>query len=475
MNDIIKTSGTPGPDFMPSVYGNKTAMRASELPGMCSVAVNDLFPSITKEIYKYGDDLSIVRKATEDALEKVDMSMIKPDHAINIGCSEHGFSVMGGHAYTEMLRTIRDVVKERTGNTHIKLALSMYKTPQEALEVIEHFDLAKNFEVEGSCPFDKGIPIETEGGTFWGIKKVYDCDWLIHAYYDDPREMYAHRFVQRCFKSFVMNYARYETRCSYHMGFGGRAGNIIPQLIHDSDFVQGKLAFGCYMNLCPSGIATIDAENDLYKISNRSTIRQLKDFGFMLHLLRKLDNFIAVWDGGRWGYYLHVGGVCFGNMLNNKDPMDLDVVALFGPTVNISEYKGDGPLNYAKVEIQPSLKAVVSNQSWPGIAGILFLTHMMPTYIVGEEQRENYRNDRTNPGFADTALYADTLEEGIAGARAKTGVQELLVFDGSFSHINCTRGLAEQMVRVAPDIEKRVTEELYPKYLRQRGIDPAGV
>src|SRR3977135_2319342 len=100
------------------------SMRAAEVPGMCSVNVQDLFDDIPDPIHRHGEDIAPVRAAAQAALSGVDMSMIKPDDSVHILCSEHGFGMMGGHAYAELIKTIRDEVVARTGATKVKLALS---------------------------------------------------------------------------------------------------------------------------------------------------------------------------------------------------------------------------------------------------------------------------------------------------------------------------------------------------------------
>ncbi len=80
--------------------------RAYELPDIVSVKINDLFPDVPEAIYPKGG-VAVIRKATEKALNKVDMSMIKPEHSVNILGAHHGFTLMGGEAYAEMLKTIR--------------------------------------------------------------------------------------------------------------------------------------------------------------------------------------------------------------------------------------------------------------------------------------------------------------------------------------------------------------------------------
>jgi len=68
--------------------------------------------------------------------------------------------------------------------------------------------------------------------------------------------------------------------------------------------------------------------------------------------------------------------------------------------------------------------------------------------------------------------YQLALEEGVELARQKAGTDKLMIFDGSFGHINLSKPLAEDLLRKAPEIGRRVDEELLPRWLKQRGIDP---
>lgn len=458
---------------MASVYGSTPQMRAAGLPGMASVGVRDLFPSIKPEIYMQGGELDVVRRATEEALAAVDMSMIEPGHRVNLLCSEHGFSVMGGYPYAEMLKTIWRVVKERTGCENLRLKMGTYRGFKEADEVIEHYRLQDHFEgrASGIGPWDRGVPIETEIGTLYGVAEAYDADWFIHAYYDDPREMYFHRMIHRALKAFAMNYARYETRSVYHMNFGNRSCTFIPKAIFDSPFVQERFAFACFLRFSPSGIIAVDADNDLYAIDRRVTVNHLRDYGKMRELLAGIEECIAMWDGGRWGYYIHAGGVCFGVFINARyDPFDLENPGALSVFNAVDQYTG-GPM-LTVMQINPAIKAVVINQSWPGIV-IQDVPMLTPTILVGREQAEMYARDSANPFFMDFAVTAETLDAASGFAQRIAGTDKLIVFDGSFGHVNCSPSLAQSLVDMAPDVDRRVEEELFPMWMRQRGMDPS--
>lgn len=476
--DKIYESKKPN-DIMPSIYGAPYEKRAYELPEMVSVKMTDLFSELAPGFYDYGDDLSKVADRTRKALEGIDMSFIKPEHTVNINCAEHGFCLMGGDAYLEMLKTIKVVVEERTGNNNVRLRVVMYRTPNEGKEVVDYYNLRELFDnkVEYTCAFDKGVPIETQIGTLWGIEKAYDADWFIYAYYDDPREIYLHRFYRKALKAFTMNFSRYETRSCYHLGFGGMtpgpAHNIVPISIYESDFVQSKWAFACFMRTSPGGLTGIQADKDLYAIDEHEMIDGLKNYAFTFHLFRKLEGYTSIWDGSRWPFYLHAGGLVYGVMeYSNRDPFDLDQHALAMSQSRGEQYRG-GPLGLSDLaDFPPSMKSVVSNHCWIGLQMSLVPIHI-PTFVVGHEQAELWRNDPNNRLFMQFAKEVKTLEEGVAKAKEITGNDKIVCFDGSYTHINCTRSLAEELFRKAPEVQREVLEIHYPKYLKQRGLDPA--
>lgn len=95
--------------------------RVAELPGMTSVYLKELFPDLPDVIFPGEKGIAGVRKAAEEALMKVDMSMIKPEHSVNILASHHGFTLLGGEPYAELLKTIKDVVEKRTGCKDVRL------------------------------------------------------------------------------------------------------------------------------------------------------------------------------------------------------------------------------------------------------------------------------------------------------------------------------------------------------------------
>lgn len=461
------------PEIMESVYGPRPKERAVRLPDLVSLGVRELFPDIEEGIYSLGGDISAVGKATQAALSAVDMDMIKPGDTVNLLSSEHGYSILGGEPYVEMLSAIKAAVREKTGCKNIRLVVGAYRGFRESDELIEHFDLKRRFDgkVIKSGPYDKGVPIETEIGKLYGIKKIYDSDWFIHSYYDDPREMYFSRLIERAFKAFAMSYARFETRSVFHMSFGNRSANFLSRAIFNAPYVQKRYAFSCFLRTSPTGILTVDADNDLVALNKRITVSHLKTYGKMMRLFKEIDECIAVLDGGRWAYYLHAGGVIFGVlMFVERDPLDLSVPYAMDLFEKAPGARGELQLKSAN----PAIKAVVINQAWPGIS-MLNLSVAAPIIMVGEEQAQLWRADHSNPALAGAAQTVDSLEEAMDKAREQAKTDKVIIFDGNFGSINLSPCLAEFLLKKAPEVSEKVDRELLPMWLRQRGIDPEGV
>lgn len=454
------------PELMKSVYGPKPRPRAADLPGMVSVSVGELFPDITERIYLDGDDLSVIETETAKAVNSVDMSMIKPEHTVKLLSSEHGYSIMGGEPYVRMLKGIKEAIERKTGCRDVRLMVGAYRGFRESREVIDHYDLKSRFgnKVYGYGPYDKGVPIETEIGTLYGIKKLYDGDWFVHSYYDDPREMYFHRMIDRAFKAFVMSYARFETRSVYHMSFGNRASNFLPRAIFNSPLVQEKYAFSCFLRTSPAGILTVDADNDLPALSRRITVSQLKTYGKMMRLFNEIDECIAVIDGHRWTYYCHAGGVIFGVLMFVKtDPLDLRNRNAIGAWIETENGRFEPQL------VNPAIKTTVSNQSWPGIS--LLGLGLSPVIIAGEDQAEMWKADHSNPLIGALAKVAPDLDSAMEMAYDVAKTDKVIIFDGNFGHINCSPSMADLLKAKAPEVSKKVDEELLPMWLAQRGLN----
>lgn len=471
-NNLIHPVQDPA-KYMPSIYSNTPEMLARELPDMVSVNMRELFPMMPEPIYSSDrDDVSVIAEKTREALMNVDMSNITPETSVNMIASEHGFCICGGKPYIQMLKTIREVVIERTGCIDFRLKVVMWRTPKEGTEAIDFYNLREEFDnnVDFAWAYDKGVAIETRIGTLYGLEKCYDADRLILAYYDDPREVYAHNIYRKSFKAFTMNMARYETRGTYHLAVGmhdttkGNTSAIVPTAIYDSEFVQKQWAFGCFLTSSPTGIDGVYADNDLYKIDDHDTEHVLRYYPMMYELYRDLEHVSVIIEGGRWFYYIHGGGIIAGFMtmaaLNNVDRVDLDV----------NSYKGETVEGGVK---EPNVKNIIINQCWYGIgSGTAF---KVPTILVGEELGDNMlMKDTLAKSLSIQPFHkvVDTLPDAVRLAKENDPDAAFMIFDGSFGFLNCSRDLAEQMITKAPAVADRVRNKLYPKYMKQRGLEP---
>ena len=452
-----------------SVYGPEPRQRAAELPWIGALEVRKLFPDVPEEIYLEGGDVSVIRKSTEEALKKVNMDMIKPDDSVNILSSQYGFQIMGGDAYTEMIKTIKDKVEETTGCKNIRLRVCTGFRIREPDEIIEHYKLNEYFggKARGVRALDKGVPIETEIGTLYGVARVYDADWIIHAHHGELRELDMHRMINRAIKPFAMSYARMETRGVAHINFGPRSSNFIPRVIFESPFVQSKFTFGCFLLTSPEGITGVDAGNDLYELDRRLMMLAFKSYGKIRELLSEIKECIAVMDATGEPRYMVGGGTTFGNLTEAElDLFDLDIIPV---SLGYGLYeKQPGP----KVKsVNPAIKALVINHMWLGVPQMELPTHI-PTIVVGRDLADMLSTDPMNHDFMRYVVTSENLETAMTFARSIAKTDNVMVFDGAFGAVTCSSSLAEHLLERAPVVSKRVDEELMPKWLRQRGIDP---
>jgi len=460
---------TSPPEIMPSVYGPQPPKRrAAGLPGLTSVGIEELFSEMPVAIYRQGDDPSVVRTATVEALDELDMTRIKAGDKVNILCSEHGFLIMGGQAYAEMIKTIKDVVEEKTGCPNIRLRFAAGIGQKEAEEVFEFYGLDDYFDgrVAGVTPFGRGVPIETDIGTLYGLARLYDSDWFIHVHYDDLREVYWHRLIDRGLKPFVMSYARLETRAVYHFNFGPRSSNFLQRAMFNAPFIQDRYAFSVFIMTAPSGVTGVRAARDIDQIDREIVSTGLRYYARMVKVLAEMDQCVAVLDAGRWPHYQHAGGVTFGNLVNAQlDYFDLDTIpaatgfALF-----------ERPPQAPKIKtVNPAIKALVINHMWTGMM-CTELPLSLPTVVVGRELADKLRLDSANPDFMNAAVTAESLEAAVNFALRVAGTDKVLVFDGCFGSMNLSPGLKEFLMQKAPRVSQQIEQELLPKWLGQRNL-----
>ena len=250
-----------------------------------------------------------------------------------------------------------------------------------------------------------------------------------------------------------MSYARLETRSVYHMNFGSRSSNVVPRAIFDSPFVQKKYAFTCFLVTSPAGVTAIEADNDHHKLNERLTLNTLKGYGKLMRLFGAIDECVAVLDAGRWPWYLHAGGLTCGNLFEAQtDYLDLDI----------------GPSKDRHDLLNPAVKALVVNHCWRDV--LMPLSLRSPLFIAGRAVA-----DGLTRGAVKRSTVAEDLEDAMAMARETAQTDKVIIFDGSYGDINLSPSLGEFLIAKAPEISKKVDEDLLPKWLRQRGIDPDSI
>jgi len=453
-------------------------MRAVDLPGFTSVRASELFPIEQTPVTAATPELmrAEIRRRTAATLEKIDLQKIRPGDSINILTSHHGYSIYGGHAYAEMVRTIRDEVERRTGATDIRLRAGVGLRFRETEEYIAKFGLDEYFhgKAKGIAPVDRGVPIKTAIGTLYGIAEAYDARWIIHAHNNDVRELHYHRQMGRLFKPFAMSYATIETRSSYHQSTGPRSANLLPRLIWESDYVQKRFLLSCFMQVGPEGIMGVNANADLIAQDKEFTKLNLQWYGKILTLLGALKDVILVIDYPGPMPYTATGGVLFGNFLNaNVDEFDLRKLTPFTRYSDML-YPDNKPLVEGVLPPpNPAIKAVILNYCSKGYPGAFF-PKMLPMLVVGA-QAELMENDEQNTEFMKFALKVDSLAKAVSFARNFTKSDKILIFDGAVGGFNVSSALADEMRELAPEVSARVDNELMPMWLKQRGIAPQTV
>lgn len=459
------------------IHPNLLTKRMAEYPEMTSVMVKELFPDAPEVIYPSaeGDGLERIREATANALKDVDMSMIKPGQSVNVLASHHGFTLLGGQPYAAFLKMVRDEIEKRTGATDIRLRAGNGLRFRETEEYIKQYGLDVHFKGKARCiaPIDEGIPIQTEIGTLYGLKSVYDADWIVHAHNSDVREVHFHRHVDRAVKPFGMSYARIETRSTYHQNLGPRGANFTARSIFESDFVKSKFAFTAFLDMAPSGVVGVVAANDLFKLNDYLTFVGLNYYGKIMTLLGEIDECIVGLDFPCPVPYVFAAGVIYANMVGaNVDLFDLDgdlppytwyTEAFYG--------KNGKPLIDDIAPVNSAIKMVIHNYAWGGYPSAFF-SEQIPTIIVKKEQAELFDNDPQNLEYTRHAVISENLDTTMKFAYKTANTDKVLIFDGAIGGLNISHSLLKLLQDRAPHVSKRVDEELMPKWLRQRGISP---
>lgn len=467
-------------ELIRTAYGIDAASikkRAAELPGIVSIRLDSLFPDLPSTIYPEVGGLSEIRRATQQAIEGLDISRIKPGDSVNILASHSGFTLLGGKPYAEMLRSIKDALEKATGATDVRLRVGLGTRYKEADELIKRFCLDQYFQSRGKnksigiAPVDEGVAIKTEIGTLYGLKKAYDAKWIVHAHTTDNREVHIHRQLDRGLKAFAMSYARLETRSTYHLNMGPRAANFVARAIFQSPFVREKHAFSVFLLLSPTGIIGVDADTDLFALNGRVVLGSLKNYGKLLILLGEIDECIAILDASCPVPSVPAAGFIYASLVcAHQDLFDLDIALTASTWYSESLYGKDGQALLENLPCpNPALKMTIQNYALVGYP-CEFYSKNIPTVIVGRKQAERFNLDPQNQNYTKYALIAEDLDGAVKFAKKVTGTDKILIFDGAQGGLNLSESLAGLLIGKSKVASQKVDRELLPKWKRQRGL-----
>lgn len=470
MSNVLEPS--PARKSQYAIDPAKLGMRASELPGIVGVRMKELFPEMPDAVYP-GCDIKDIRQMALNAIKNIDLSRVKPGDSVNICASHHGFTLLGGAPYAEVLKAVRDMVIERTGTTDVRLRTGNGLRFRECEEYIARFGLDEYFQhkCKNVAPIDRAVPIETEIGTLYGIAEIYDADWIIHVHNSDIREVHYHRLIDRIMKPFGMSYARIETRSAYHLSLGPRGANFVARAIYQSPFVQKKFLGAVILEVCPVGLTNIDADNDLVALNERITANALMQFGKLLRLLNRVEDCVVIVDCPGPVVYTFAAGLVLGNFLQaNVDLFDLRMPSAPYSYEGEMAYNSKGKMIYPGFDgVNRNIKAIIINYSFKGYpAG--FVAQQYPTILVGDAITELFTYDELSVELNANVVTARDLKTALTFAGKIANTDNLIIFDGAIGGINMSEPVRDSMFAHAAEVRDEVENKLMPMWLEQRGI-----
>ena len=116
----------------------------------------------------------------------------------------------------------------------------------------------------------------------------------------------------------------------------------------------------------------------------------------------------------------------------------------------------------------PSIKALIINYCSKGYPSTFF-AQQLPTIVIGA-QGDLFRGCEQNTMFMDNVVEAKGLRSAVDFVKRISGTENILVFDGAVGGFNVSEPLAEEMLKLAPEVTREVDQVLMPMWLEQRGI-----
>lgn len=462
----------PPPPFKQLLNGDKPAElipeRSADLPGMLALPVRELIPHMPKPIWspnaEFGEtDPEIIRLETRKKLSKTDWSKIKEGRLVHVLANPHGFSLMG-EGYVAMLEEIQSFVTENSkAKVRVKIAESM--GPLANPDWIKTYNLKERLNnIENISQIGPGKKIDTILGDQYVCKKLFTAPYFIHTHVTEPRETYFHRMIDRLVKPFGMSYVRLETRSAYHFGFGPRTGQMIAKAVFESEFIQQRYVASVVLNTVSEGVASVEADNDLYALDARMTKNTLWHYGPLMRLLSMIDEVIPILDGHGCFVYNMSGGITFSNLLYaDTDFLDLDNLAL---SATSGKFGRDG-LTMGNTD---ALKAIVINYMAGGVPVVPYLKDMQSVHIATEIEARLLENDPSLSYIRDCSIVHNGLSDAVAAAQNMSGCESLFAFDYTPGIFRVNEPLAQILLDAAPRAVEQVKNTLMPKWLRQRHI-----
>ena len=472
MSKAIEFPHIEPPAFKQLLNGDKPAEliteRSADLPGMMALPVRELVPHMPKPIWspnaEFGDtDPEVIRRETREKISKVDWSKIEEGRTVHLIANPLGFSLMG-EGYVAMLEEIQSYVSDlRKSPVKVKIAESM--GPLANPDWIKTYRLKERLgDIENISQIGPGKKIDTILGDQYVCKKLFTAPYFIHTHVTEPRETYFHRMIDRLVKPFGMSYVRLETRSAYHFGFGPRTGQMIAKAVFESEFIQKSYVASVVLNTVSEGVASVEADNDLYALDAKMTKNIFRNYGPLLQLLGMIDEVIPILDGHGCFVYNYGGGITFSNLFYaDTDYLDLDNLAL---SATSGKFGREG-LTMGNTE---ALKAIVINYMAGGVPVVPFLGDMQSVHIATETEARLLENDPSMSYVRDHAIVHDGLSQAVAAAQDKTGCENLFAFDSTPGVFRVNEPMANILLDAAPKAIERVEQELMPKWLRQRNL-----
>ncbi len=186
---------------------------------------------------------------------------------------------------------------------------------------------------------------------------------------------------------------------------------------------------------------------------------------------KHVDECIAALDFPCPVPYVFSAGVIYANLVGaNTDLFDLELPLPAYTWYTEAFYGRKGfPLLPEIPRLNPAIKMCVHSYAWTGYPSAFFSEHI-PTVVVGQEQADLFNRDPQNLNYMKHAVLSESTESAMEFARKLTGTEKVLVFDGAPGGINLSQPLRDLLLAKAPEVNRRVEQELIPKWLRQRGV-----